>query len=329
MPAINAGNLSLLDLVKRTAPDGSPAILVEQLSQMNAILMDAVFKEGNLPTGERVSSRTGLPAIGWKRYNEGIAPSKSRVDQWDEACGRAGGMSAVDVELANLGGNAPAYRASEDAGFVQAFNNEIETAFFYHSTKTSPERFMGLSPRFDSTTEPGGAQIIKHDPAAAGADQTSVWLIGWGDQTVYGITPKGRPGGLTPHDMGEQLWDDGTGKKFRAYVTDWDWQLGLVVKDWRYVVRIANIDWTNLSAAGGALIDSMIRAYHQLYGTSGVRCAWYCNRQVSTYLHLQAKNAVTNSTLSIEKVGGQPVTTFLGIPVRRTDGLLNTEAVIN
>lgn len=328
MAAINAGNLSLLDLVKRTDPNGAAALVVELLQQQNAMLADAVFREGNLTTGDRVTSRTGLPAVGWRRMNEGIAPSKSRTDQWDEACGQMEGWSALDVELANLGGNAPAYRAGEDRSFLSSMSNEAETGFFYHSTKTAPEKFMGLAPRFDATANPGGAQIIKHDASASGSDQTSIWLVRWGDDSVYGIYPKGSVGGIVPHDMGEQVWDDGTGKKYRAYVTSWNWKLGLVVKDWRYVVRIANIDWTNLAATGATLIQSMIKAYHQLYSTKGGRMAWYTNRQIGTYLHLQALDSVKNSTLTIENIGGQPVVHFLGIPVRTSDAILNTEAPV-
>lgn len=327
---VNAGNLTLADLVKRTDPTGKVASIVELLTQKNSILPDAVFREGNLPTGERVSARTGLPGVSWRRFNEGISPSKSRIDQWDEACGQLEGLSIVDCELAKLNGNEAAYRQSEDVAFLQSLSNEVETGLFYHSTKTAPEKFMGLSPRFDSTSSVGGAQIIKHDASASGNDQTSIWLVRWGEDSVYGIYPKGSTGGITPHDMGEQLVDDGTGanKRFRAYVTNWNWKVGLVVRDFRQVVRIANIDTGNLLTTGNSLSLSMVKAYHQIWNPAGGRLAWYCNRTIGTYLHQQAMDSVKNSTLTIEKIGGQPITTFLGIPVRETDAIINGEAPI-
>lgn len=315
-------------MVKRTDPNGAIAQVVESLTARNAILQDATFVEGNLPTGHRFTSRTGLPALEWRKFNEGVTPSKSRTDQIDETVGMLEGMSVVDCELAKLNGNEAAFRASEDKAFMQAFNNEIETGIFYHSTETAPEKFMGLSPRLDSTTGTGGSQIIKMNPSASGNDQTSMWLVAWSPDTVFGIYPKDSAGGLQPHDMGEQLWTDINGKKFRAYVTNWNWKVGLVVKDYRYVVRIANIDTSAIAETGNELIKAMVRATHQMFDMRAGRLAWYCNRTVATYLHLQAMDAVKNSTLSIENVGGMPVQTFLGIPIRQTDAILNTEAPV-
>lgn len=328
MAAIGNTNLTLLDLMKRTDPSGAPAQLVELISQQNAILKDAVWREGNLPTGERVSSRTGLPAIGYRKFNEGVLASKSRTDNWDESVAMMEGMSVVDCELAKLNGNEAAYRSTEESGFVQSLSNEVESGFFYASTKATPEKFLGLSPRFDSTTAPGGKQIILHDTGAAGADSTSIWLVRWGEDSVYAIYPKGSTGGLTPHDMGVQLWDDGTGKKFRAYVTNWSWKIGLVVRDWRQVVRIANIDATTLVGTGSALITSMIKAVHKIQNRNGGRLAWYCNRSMGTYLHLQALDSTRNSTLSIRDIAGEMVTTLLGIPIRETDAIIDTESPV-
>jgi hypothetical protein len=329
MATINAGNLTLLDRVKRTDPSGSIATIVESLQKTTPLLMDAVFREGNLPTGHRVSSRTALPSIGWRRFNEGVTTSKSRVDQFDEACGMMAGQSKVDVGLAKLNGDPAAFRASEDAAYVQAFRHELETGFFYHSTKTDPEKIMGLSPRLDLTTGPGGGQIIKHDGSASGDDQTSIWLVGWGDHTVYGITPKGSPSGLESKDMGEQLVADANGNTFRAYVTDWAWNVGLCVEDWRYLVRLANIDTGNLVGTGNTLILAMIRMIEEkLQDTSGCRPVFYVNRKIASYLRQQAVDSTKNSTLTIEHIGGQPVLMFSGIPVRRTDALLNTESPV-
>ena len=330
MPAVNAGNLTLLDNIKRTDPNGAIATIVETLTQRNAILKDATFMEGNLPTGHRFTSRAALPGVGWRRYNEGIAPSKSRTSQVDETCGQLEGNSIVDAELAKVNGNENAFRASENNGFLQALNNEMETGVFYHSTLTNPEKFMGLTPRYGATTQAaGGSQIIKMDPAAAGNDQSSMWLVCWSPDTVFGIYPKGSSVGLTPHDLGEQFLTDAGGvNRFRALVMNWNWKIGLCVRDWRYVVRIANIDTSNLLATGSALIQAMIKAYHQIFDPTMGRLVFYANRLVVTYLHLQALDTVKNATLKIESIGGQAIVTFLGVPIRETDALLNTEAVV-
>ncbi len=328
MATVNATLPTLLDNVKRTDPNGAIAQVVELLTKKNPILEDAVWKMGNIETGERVTSRTGIPGIAWRRLNEGVAPSKSVTDQYDETCGMLSGMSVVDVEVAKLNGNEASFRASEDTAFLQAFNNEISTGLFYHSTLSAPEKFNGLTPRFNSSTATWGNQVILGGGSSA---NTSIWLVAWSPQTVYGIYPRGSVGGLQPKDLGEQIWDDGTGKKFIAYVMQWMWKCGLVVKDARYVSRICNIasgSLTSDASSGAKLIELMVQAYHKLYDTTTGRLAWYCNRTVGTYLHLQAMNAVKNSTLTIEMVGGKPITYFLGVPIRETDAITNSEATV-
>jgi hypothetical protein len=328
MATVNQGLPTLLDQVKRTDPNGAIAKVVEALTKKNPILEDAVFHMGNLETGHRVTTRMGLPSIAWRRLNEGVSPSKSVTDQYDETCGMLSGMSVVDVEVAKLNGNEAAFRASEDMAFLQSFNNEVSTGLFYHSTKTAPEKFTGLTPRLDTLSGTWSQQVIT---GGGSSNNTSIWLVAWGDKTVYGIFPKGSTAGLQPKDMGEQIWDDGSGKKFIAYVTQWMWKVGLVVEDARYIVRIPNIatgSLTSDASAGAKLIELMVKAYHQLYDTNTGRLAWYCNRTIGTFLHLQAMNAVKNSTLSIEMVGGKPITYFLGIPIRETDAITSSETTV-
>jgi hypothetical protein len=330
MATINASLPTLLDQMKLLDPNGAPAKVVEQLTKRNALLKDAVVIEGNLETGYQGTARTALPSVTWRRYNEGVSPSKSGKNQFTENCGMVEGFSVVDAAELEIAGSGPAFRASEDMSFLAALENEVETGAFYHSTKTAPEKFMGWAPRLDATSgNPAGSQIIKCDASAAGSDQTSIWLAAWSPETVFMMYPKNSKGGIVAHDMGEQLWDDGSGKKFRAFVTNWCWKIGMVVRDWRYLVRIANVDTGNLTATNDSIITAMVKAYHQLQDTKTGRLAYYVNRTVGTYLHLQALNNTKNSTLTIERIGGEPVTTFLGIPVRETDALLNTEAVVS
>jgi len=330
MATIGAGNTTLLDLIKAQDPNGAIAKLVELMTMRTPLLEYLAFKEGNLDTGEQVSTRTGLPSIAWRKFNEGVDASKSRRDVFTETCGMLSGRSEVDVELANVGGNAPAYRASEDQGFFNAFKNEIENGLIYHSTKANPEKFMGLAPRFDATANPGGGQILLHDGSASGADQTSIWLAVTGPESVYGIFPKGSKGGISYADMGVQYTTDANGKKFRAYCGDWTWKMGLVVKDYRQVCRIANVDTGNLAATGSALIQSIVRAQEEkIYDASAGQPIIVVNRRVASYLRLQALDQSKNGTLTIETVAGKPILMLGGWPVLRTDAILNTESVVS
>lgn len=320
---------TLLDLAKAKDPDGTIAQVAEVLMQQCPMLEDIPFREGNLDTGHRVTSRTALPGIAWRRINKGYDSSTGKTDQVDETCGEMVGRSDIDVKLVELNGGAE-YRAAQDLAFVQAFKHEFETGLLYHSTKTAPEKFMGLAPRFDDTGAPWGNQILKHDGSASDSDQTSIWIVGWGERKVYGIVPKGTQAGLRSQDMGIQYALDAEGKQFPVYRTEWSWKVGLCVEDWRYVVRIANIDTSNLSSSGSALIQSVVRALEEkFYSLEGdVKPVIYVNRKIGAFWRLQAMDTVKNATLTLETVGGKRVLMFDGIPVRRTDALLNTEAPI-
>ena len=123
-------NLTLADWAKRSDPDGRVPIVAELLSQTNEILDDCVFKEGNLPTGERVIIRTGLPSVYFRALNQGIPGSKSTTAQVDEACAILEARSEVDKDLAMLNGNTAQFRLSEDTAFLEAMNQtQAETMF--------------------------------------------------------------------------------------------------------------------------------------------------------------------------------------------------------
>lgn len=319
-----------MDVLKRMDPAGGITSMVEPLKWKTPLLEDMTWIEGNLPTGHTYASRTALPSLTWRKYNEGVAPSKSRTDNVTETMGMLAGQSKIDVQLAKLNGNERAFRASEDAGFIQSFSRTIETAFFYSSSKATPEQVMGLSPRLDATAGNFAAnQIVKSTMSSSGNDQASVWLIVWSPDTVFGVYPKGSMAGLEMKDMGEQLTVDAGGvNQFRAYVTDFTWKMGLVVKDSRYVARLCNVDTGASVMTGSQLIQDLTALVNAVQDVDSGRPVLYMNRKLLTLLQAQSVDSTKNSTLTYDNVGGKPVTQFMGIPIRKTDALLSTESVV-
>jgi hypothetical protein len=159
----------------------------------------------------------------------------------------------------------------------------------------------------------------------------------WGDNTVYCPFPKGSTAGLMHEDLGEQTVYDGS-NRLQAYATRYQWKNGLVVKDWRYVVRIANIDvsdlvgatGTQLSSAATALIKLMARAMYRIPNMSAGRAAFYMNRTVHSGLAIQAMDRAQNVLAVNQGLSqfGTPYSwlSFLGVPCRRVDALINAEA---
>jgi len=323
--------LTLADWAKRTDPEGRVPVVAELLSQTNEILEDALFVEGNLPTGHRVVIRTGLPQVYWRALNQGIPNSKSTTAQVDESCGILEARSEVDKDLAELNGNTAQFRLSEDQAFLEAMNQTQASTMFYGNPATDPKQYLGLATRYGTISGAGNAANII-DAGGTGSDNTSIYLVVWGDNTVFGTFPKGSKAGLIHNDLGEQTVYNADGTRLQALATQYQWKNGLVVKDWRYVVRIANIDVSNLVGESSAadLIKLMSRALDKIPNLNFGKPVFYMNRTVYSMLRIQALNKSQN-VLAVEKGLNQFGTaanwlSFEGVPLRKVDALLNTEA---
>jgi len=338
MATLATTNLTLADWAKRTDPEGRVPVIAELLSQTNEILTDCVFKEGNLPTGDRVVIRTGLPTVYWRALNQGIPSSKSTTAQVDEACGILEARSEVDKDLALLNGNTAQFRLSEDVAFLEAMNQTQATTMFYGNPATDPKQFLGLATRYSSSTAGNGQNVLK--AGGSGSDNTSIYLVVWGDNTVYCPFPKGSQAGLMHEDLGEQTVYDGS-NRLQAYATRYQWKNGLVVKDWRYVVRICNVDVGDLMTQTGtqevgdatAIIKLMSRALYRIPNMAMGRAAFYMNRTVHSGLAIQAMDRSQYVLKVNEAVSqfGTPYSwlSFQGVPLRCCDAIINTESLVS
>lgn len=330
--AVGSNALTLADWAKRLDPNGNVPKVVEMLSQKNEILEDMLFIEGNLPTGHRSTIRTGLPDVAWRKLNYGVPQSKSQTVTVDDNCGMLEARGQVDCKLANLNGNTAAFRLSENSAFLESMNQEMAAAVVYGDTDVDPEKFLGLTPRFSDigVGAPANAMNII-DAGAVGSDNTSIWMVAWGEETCCGIFPKGSKAGIVHQDLGEGDAFDAAGNRFRAYMDLWQWDCGLVVRDWRYVSRICNIDVPSIRtdiSAMKALLLNLIDAEERIQDMNSGKVAIYCNRTVRSALRKAIVEKISNN-LTEETVAGKRVTMWNGIPVRVVDKLLLTEALVS
>jgi hypothetical protein len=273
--------------------------------------------------------------------NQGIPSSKSTTAQVDEACGILEARSEVDKDLAMLNGNTAQFRLSEDTAFLEAMNQTQATTLFYGNPGTDPKQFLGFAPRYSALTGAGNIANVLSAGGSDAANNTSIYLVVWGDNTVYCPFPKGSKAGLIHDDLGEQTVYNSDGTRLQALATRYQWKNGLVVKDWRYVVRICNIDVTALlagtgtqaSTAGTAIIKLMSRALYRIPNMAMGRAAFYMNRTVHSGLTIAALDK-SQYVLKINEglsQFGTPTSwlSFLGVPLRRVDAIVNTEAVVS
>ena len=341
--------LSLIDWARRTAPDGVIDDIAETLSQCNEIYDDMLWTEGNLPTGHKSTVRTGLPKGTWRTLYQGVPFTKSTTAQVEDGVGMLEAYSRVDRALAELSGDVAGFRLSEDNAHLEGLSQQMATTIFYGNAAVNLSQFTGLSPRYNTVSTSTAQNAVNcMDAGGTGSANTSMWIVGWGEQTCFGIFPKGSKAGLMFEDKGDvRPGKDGSGNEYEAYTSYFKWSAGIVVRDWRYLVRVANIDTTTAAnGLGGAtppdifayLSKAMVRLPTLGKSTSGitktdapgatapgVKPAIYVNRTVREYMDLQAIRD-KNVLLGYREYAGAPVVDFRGIPIRVCDVLLNTEA---
>lgn len=339
MATLSTGQLTLADFAKRLGPDGKIDPIAELLSQQNEILEDVVWKEANQPTSHVVTVRTGLPDVYWRQLNAGVPPSKSTTAQITEPCAMLEARSNTDAKLLTLNGNSAAFRLSEESPFIEKMNQEMVGTTFNGNVAADMKKFTGLATRYSSTSAGNGGNIILG--GGSGSDNASVYLVVWGEQTVFMTFPKGSRAGLSSRDLGEESVSDGNGGMYQAARSLFQWDAGLVVKDWRYVVRIANIDvsdWvgvtgTQATTASTNLIKLMMKAIARIPNFNMGRAGFYANRSIREGLMVQALEK-SSSALGIKAAMtqfGQNINQleFMGIPFRGVDQLGIAETLVS
>jgi hypothetical protein len=172
------------------------------------------------------------------------------------------------------------------------------------------------------------------DGGGDGSTNSSLWFVTWGDDTCHLIHPQGTAAGLQHRDLGEDT-KVVNNTQYQIYRDHFKWNVGLSVRDWRYIVRLANLESgaaevDRVDASSTTLNNFIFRlteAHERMYNQrGGGRTVIYCNRYIRMCLRKAAFEKISGSTLQIQQVGGQEVLTFMGMPVRLVDQLLRTEA---
>lgn len=338
--------LNLIDMEKTKNPKGGIWPVAELLALTNPILDDAIAVEANSGTKHMHSIRTGLPQVAWGALYKGIPQSKSQRQTVEDTTGFVEGMSGVDTRVLELyGARANQVRLSEAFAFIEAMNQEVARGMFYANTATSPEQFLGLGARY-SVVGGGGAgdQVID---AGGTENLTSIWFVTWSEFATHLIYPEGTAAGIKREDKGEQRVVDANGDPYFVKEELFRQHIGVSVRDWRYNVRIANVDIEALRNGTLDIYALMRSAYYRMHGRrlarpgakfmpgSGdpsvpmVRTAIYANTDVLEAMDVGATNGrdgVDNFVRLVPKeIEGKEVLTYRGIPIRETDALINDE----
>lgn len=328
--------LTLSDFRKRSNPDGSIDFIIEALENSNPVLQDMVWREGNLPTGNKTTVRTALPTPSIRLINRGVTPSKSTTKQIQDTCMMLEDRSCIDVRLLKLyAGQAEAYRRSEDAAFVQGFSDVVAANVFYGSTEENPGCFNGLSVRYNTLAGAkgeAGYQVISAGTPGTNTN-TSAMLIGWGTHATTGIYPRGSQMGLHQEDLGEGDVEDAQGGKYRAVQTLFSWDCGLAVQDIRANAFVRNIDVSKLPTTSGdklKLIEKFVVAKNRIRNMQrgDKHLVWYVSPALYDWFELYFLDKTNVHVTRQELQNNIPRLYFSGIEIKMCDALSETEAAV-
>jgi len=279
------------------------------------------------------SRRSYIPAPGTRRFNVGVAPTASHKTPFTDPIAMVEDYSEVDYALWKIQNQPNQWRQDEDAAHVEGLTEKMEDLLWYGSIVTDPAAFNGLSYRFNSSSvRPNGDSGYPYNVllnGGAGGDTTSLWLIEFGKNKVYGIYPKNMPGGLLIEDLGRDTANTGSGASptyMEVLRSHFAWYMGIVVKDERCVQRIANIE---VSGTTNILDeDLLIKAVNQLPGGGeAAGTAIFCTRSIKTQFDIRAKDK-TNVYYTPDEVWGGRITRFQGIPIYMAERLIENETAV-
>lgn len=327
---------TLYDVARQAGPDGKPMKIANVLSQTNDLLLDMPFYPTNQTMSMVATLQTGEPTGSFRALNEGVAAEKPSTEQISDGCAMLEAWSNIDCALADMSGNKAKYLENKDKAFINGMGKTMHLNTIYGSLATSSKAFDGLATRYNSTsTGRGKNQIIK--AGGASGDNTSIYLIQWGEDKIHGIYPKDTVGGLNYDFKGKQTIQPTAGAFMDVYQGHYAWYTGLHVADYRSVVRVANIDVSDLLTAGDAsdtsanILKHMSIALDTLPDTTG-NVAFYCNNTVLSMLRVKLMNK-SNTLLTVEdwqrdSILRRGMMKFMGFPVRRVDQIINAEAAV-
>lgn len=342
MATLTPGLYTYAEWSARSDPDGKLSTLVNLRSQYNGILQDMLAAECTAGNTFEYTQVVSLPTIGRRSYNQGVPRTLAAAVKQVTTCSEYSDWVTLDASLARLGGNLGERRAQEVFLHTESLTQTIASDLFYSSRTTDPTAFTGLANIYNTvnpSTSPIASNVI--DGLGTGGDNASMWLVVWGPRHIHTIFPQGLPMGLQHTDMGIFPINDAAGNQFPAYL-DWiQWNLGLAIHDWRFAVRLANIDVSDLTTVSAAnLLNYMaqmvmkppvmpagvspVQAADDPRVQMGTRAAFYVNRTVYLALQQQVTNK-TNILLKLEDWAGMTVLTYQGVPIRIVDALLNSE----
>ncbi len=332
--ALEKNHLRVADIKNRLVGDGKiVGRTIEFMQQSDPFMDDMGWVQCNSGENHESKYRTSLPSAHFRMVNDYIPRGKSTTQKQIDTTGSIEAWAEIDAEFIDgsaAEGKGAAIRIDEAKATIMGVGNTSASMMLYGSLAEDPRAFDGLATRYgrlSDNKESIGYNII--DAGGSASNNTSIWLVNWSPQTIYGIYPKGGTVGVDRQDFGRSIDKNSDGDGRPVYQDYYTRKLGLCIEDWRSTVRIANIDVDMLTSGSAAadIIDLLTDAYYKIPNVvrsiSTVNPVIYCSTAVAAALTKQSQEKT--SPVVIDNSQGKPVKSFWGYKIKECDAIVNTE----
>lgn len=312
--------LTMLEAVKRDGFNADSRMIIETLAATNQMLYDAPAFESNAGVVNRTVQRAALPQITHRKVNEGTANSASETKElFDYVC-QLTGYSQIDKTLVDAETDKAGFIRGELDAFVAAMGNSQATDIIYGDHDADSAFINGLAKR---RAKVDNETVI--DFGGTGSNLTSLYLVKWGRDAVHMIYPKGSTScGVSRQDDGIVDALDQNNNKYKAYQNYFQCDYGIVVRNPKALIRIANIDLNASGFDAVELVKAIIKSSHKLCEGTGT-VSILSNRDVMSEIDI-ATMEKGNLALPFTDAWGNDVNTIRGMRMRQCDAILNTES---
>jgi len=324
---------TLLERAKRCGPAGKriePVLDVMDKLGVKDFLKDVPYFKATHGLKNRTVRTTSRPASTRRKFYQGVERSATTTQVvWDDVV-LFEQRSEIDEDHVDTLENGNVLRGDEDRMHAAGMLEDAVNAFFNDAPTSGSEYIEGFAYRANTLSYPGGSTTTLPYCWNNGGSATlgSIYVIDWGPLACHAFYPSvtgGKMGvmGIDVRNKGKEpkADTDSSTATYYIYVTQLKKWCGLAMRDDRRWFRVANVNCT----AGGSNTfneDILIQALnHSRINKATARM--YVNPYISSEIDIRAKDK-GNVNLTLQNVFGEPVMTFLGIPIRKLDDTILT-----
>lgn len=326
---------SLANVLSTVDPNGEILNIASVLDEKSDFAKILPMFPTNMQTHNICGDDTSLPTPTLRLANEGVAAAVGTSKQIIDAPVTMESHIEIDYKILQEARDKTAYVKRQISMHMSGHLHSAVDYFINGDFSTNPREFNGLAVRYNTLpTTPYDITDPYHtviDGGGAGADNSSIYLVAFGEGKVHGIYPQGSKAGLQLIDRGSAKIITAIGSGFYGMAYQLVWDLGLVINDRRCVARICNIDASDLkrdASSGANLIDLFTEAKNNLEA-GGAKVYAFTSRQVADYFESQVDNKANAHVIyGQDNFLNKTLPMVKGIPILAHDKIGIAEALV-